>query len=178
MRLLLSLGAAVATLVGLVTTFVVSNPSAPRLTRNPLTIHTGRQMPPSSREDHRTHCSERVHDNHRCRTRERTNSRGLFPRSNLSLAAGNNGTWQRYITYYWDGKESHHVLYRRAHADDLGRENDGSFHHYRAQDSERVTALHDELGFHGLLDKGGGSGVRGCDGLLMEERVSISSIFL
>ncbi|KAM7195354.1 hypothetical protein V8F20_007573 [Naviculisporaceae sp. PSN 640] len=83
--------------------------------------------------------------------------RGRIPTEHIQardLAASKNGTWERHITFYWDGKESQYLMYRAAHPDDLGHENDdGSFHHYRAQDSDRVIALEKEHGFHGLLAK-------------------------
>ncbi|KAK3353848.1 hypothetical protein B0T25DRAFT_518823 [Lasiosphaeria hispida] len=53
-----------------------------------------------------------------------------------SMETENNGTWHRHATYFWDGEESHYLMYRQAHPDDLGHENDGTFHHYRVQDSD------------------------------------------
>jgi hypothetical protein len=68
------------------------------------------------------------------------NGRILSP--HLQKRDANNGTeWERYATYYWDEEESQYLKYRQAHATDLGHENDGSFHHFRAEDSEQIKAL-------------------------------------
>ncbi|KAG4440290.1 hypothetical protein IFR05_004251 [Cadophora sp. M221] len=58
-----------------------------------------------------------------------------------SMATQNNGTWERHATFYWDNEESHYLMYRKATVDDLGYENDGTFHHYRIQDSDHVKDL-------------------------------------
>ncbi|KAH7403827.1 hypothetical protein BKA64DRAFT_707299 [Cadophora sp. MPI-SDFR-AT-0126] len=64
-----------------------------------------------------------------------------------SMATQNNGTWERHATFYWDNEE-----YRKATADDLGFENDGTFHHYRLEDSEHVKDIRKRiaLGHPGL----------------------------
>lgn len=50
-----------------------------------------------------------------------------------SLASGNNGTWDVHASGYRGDKLTHHILYRLASEEDLGRPNDGSYHHYRVQ---------------------------------------------
>lgn len=51
-----------------------------------------------------------------------------------SIKSHNNGTWVHHATTYdKDGSEVYHLLYRRAHPDDLGFANNGSYHHYRLQ---------------------------------------------
>ncbi|PVH72487.1 hypothetical protein DL98DRAFT_576806 [Cadophora sp. DSE1049] len=62
-----------------------------------------------------------------------------------SMSSENNGTWARHATFYWQGEESHYLLYRRADPEDLGFENDGSFHHYRVEDSDNVKILRAQL---------------------------------
>lgn len=53
-----------------------------------------------------------------------------------SIASNNTGEWAHHATIYnLDDNPTHHVMYRLASAADLGRENDGSFHHYRVQPS-------------------------------------------
>ncbi|KAH6718672.1 hypothetical protein BKA61DRAFT_712451 [Leptodontidium sp. MPI-SDFR-AT-0119] len=77
---------------------------------------------------------------------EKRSSEAHIPLSHQSLkessmATQNNGTWERHATFYWDNEESHHLMYRKATVDDLGYENDGTFHHYRIQDSDHVKDL-------------------------------------
>ncbi|PVH72488.1 hypothetical protein DL98DRAFT_595950 [Cadophora sp. DSE1049] len=64
-----------------------------------------------------------------------------------SMATQNNGTWERHATFYWDNE-----AYRKATADNLGFENDGTFHHYRVEDSNHVRDLRKRiaLGHPGL----------------------------
>jgi hypothetical protein len=49
-----------------------------------------------------------------------------------SLRGGLNGTWVRIATTYINDTEAHHLHHRLAVAEDLGFENDGSYHHFRA----------------------------------------------
>ncbi|KAH9214904.1 hypothetical protein DL95DRAFT_409055 [Leptodontidium sp. 2 PMI_412] len=79
-------------------------------------------------------------------TEEKRSSEAHIPLSHRSLkessmATQNNGTWERHTTFYWDNEESHYLMYRKATVDDLGYENDGTFHHYRIQDSDHVKDL-------------------------------------
>ena len=69
--------------------------------------------------------------------------------ASMRTGADNNGTWHRHATFFWVGRESHYLMYRQASPDDLGFDNDGSFHHYRMQDSDRGKALR-EVGNGGL----------------------------
>ncbi|KAK0114917.1 hypothetical protein ONS96_013392 [Cadophora gregata f. sp. sojae] len=68
------------------------------------------------------------------------------------MATQNNGTWERHATFFWDNEESHYLMYRKATPEDLGFENDGTFHHYRIEDSDNVKDLRKriELGHPGL----------------------------
>jgi hypothetical protein len=50
-----------------------------------------------------------------------------------------NYTFQHVATVYRNDIETHHVLHRFAHPDDLGKENDGNYHHLRAQVSGAQT---------------------------------------
>lgn len=50
-----------------------------------------------------------------------------------AVATGNDGSWAHIATTYWGDEPAHHILYRVAHESDLGKPNDGSYHHFRCQ---------------------------------------------
>jgi hypothetical protein len=50
-----------------------------------------------------------------------------------ALAIDNDGSWAHIATTYWGDEEAHHILYRLAQESDLGKSNDGSYHHFRSQ---------------------------------------------
>ncbi|XMA10983.1 hypothetical protein WAI453_003774 [Rhynchosporium graminicola] len=72
-----------------------------------------------------------------------------------SMANQNNGTWERHVTFLCDNEESHYLLYRKALSEDLGFENDDTFHHSRVQDSDHVKYLRKriELGHPGIAKR-------------------------
>ncbi|EJD55656.1 hypothetical protein AURDEDRAFT_148042 [Auricularia subglabra TFB-10046 SS5] len=57
-----------------------------------------------------------------------------------SVRSANNGTWELHATFLRSGQATHHLMYRTAHADDLGFANDGSYHHYRVQPTSEYSA--------------------------------------
>jgi hypothetical protein len=62
----------------------------------------------------------------------------ILPHERLMRAAtkyGNNGTWVHIATTYYNDTEAHYIYHRLAHQDDLGKANDGIYHHFRAMPS-------------------------------------------
>ena len=57
-----------------------------------------------------------------------------------SISSANNGTWTRHGSAYVGQRLTHHILYRLASPEDLGRPNDGSYHHYRVQSVKNSTS--------------------------------------
>ncbi|KIJ45396.1 hypothetical protein M422DRAFT_46830 [Sphaerobolus stellatus SS14] len=70
--------------------------------------------------------------------------------SEAALRNGSTLDWQHQVTAFYKGEETHRVYYRQAHTDDLGKENDGSYHHYRVRPSpsmlERIRKLRQAAG--------------------------------
>lgn len=58
----------------------------------------------------------------------------LFRASIATGYDGNSTHFEKHATRFVNGVETHHLLYRKATAEDLGHENDGSIHQYRVQD--------------------------------------------
>jgi hypothetical protein len=65
--------------------------------------------------------------------------------------ASGNETWSHIATVSYNGTALHHIMHRLASADDLGHENNGSFHHLRAQSPQSMSKKRDEDNVGGVV---------------------------